>query len=311
MKDFSTKYTVRTDLADEAREYWREKNGSEPDGLDYSSKQINGVKVDTLLVKDKNGEKMTGKPCGRYVTVDIGKIWSSDSKTFDNACHAVADAVRSFIPDDGSCMLAALGNRNIIADATGPCTAENFIVTRHIRQSDEELFKSFDLRETICITPGVLGSTGVEAAEIIRGAVKSTSPSFVIAVDSLASRKLSRLATTVQICDTGISPGSGINNTRKALTSKTLGVPVIAIGIPTVVEATTLALDIISDAVEKSGDSSLKNVGEMLSENPSGFFVTPKDTDHIIKDTSKLVGYAINLALHNDLTMEEIDEFLS
>ena len=135
-------------------------------------------------------------------------------------------------------------------------------------------------------------------------------------MDALASRRLSRLAATVQICNTGISPGSGINNARKELSEATLGVPVIAIGIPTVVEVTTLASDIIKSVAQKSGEENIKNAADDIiralnADEAQGFFVTPKETDHIIKDTSKLIGYAINLALHKGISYEEIDEFLS
>ncbi len=317
MRDFDQKNMQRTDLADEKEEYLRQKCGGSIPGIYVERKKINGFGIHIMQVTSADGERATGKPMGKYVTVDIGKIWLSDKKRFNDACHLLAGFIREFIPDkDSSCLLAALGNKNIIADATGPFTADNFIVTRHIKQESPEMFESLDMRETICICPGVLGSTGIEAAQIIKGAVNQTSPGFIIAVDSLASRRLSRLAATVQICNTGISPGSGINNARKELSEATLGIPVIAIGVPTVVEVTTLAADIIRSTAEKSGEGKLKNavnevIDELSANEGEGYFVTPKETDHIIKDTSKLIGYAINLALHNGITCEEIDEFLS
>ena len=317
MRDFDQKSMQRTDLADEKEESLREKSGGSIPGIYVERKKINGFSVHIMQVISKEGEVATGKPVGKYITVDIGKIWLSDKKRFNDACHLLAGFIREFIPDkDSSCLLAALGNKNIIADATGPFTAENFIVTRHIKQESPEMFESLDMRETICICPGVLGSTGIEAAQIIKGAVNQTAPKFIIAVDSLASRRLSRLAATVQICNTGISPGSGINNARKELSEATLGVPVIAIGVPTVVEVTTLAADIIRSTAEKNGEVKLRNavneiIDELSANEGEGYFVTPKETDHIIKDTSKLIGYAVNLALHNGITCEEIDEFLS
>ena len=317
MRDFDKNLTQRTDLADETEEYLRERCNGNLQGICVKKQKIKGFDVHIMNVLDKQGEEATGKPVGRYVTINVGKIWLSDKQKFTDACFVIAQFLKEFIPSqDASCILAALGNKNIIADATGPLTAENFIVTRHIKESDSQMFESLCMRETLCICPGVLGNTGIEAAQIIKGAVDSVHPGFVIAVDSLASRRLSRLATTVQICDSGISPGSGINNARKEISSRSIGIPVIAIGIPTVVDVTTLAADIIRSAAEKSHSDSLKKsvyeIIEEISANESqGFFVTPKETDHIIKDTSKLIGYAINLALHDNITMQEIDEFLS
>ena len=317
MRDFDKNFTQRTDLADETEEYLREKCSGNLPGICVKKEKIKGFDVHIMNVLDKTGQEASGKPVGRYVTINTGKIWLSDKQKFADACSVIAQFLREFIPKyKSSCMLAALGNKNIIADATGPLTAENFVVTRHIKEADPQMFENLCMRETLCICPGVLGNTGMEAAQIVKGAVESAKPGFVIAVDSLASRRLSRLATTVQICDTGISPGSGINNARKEIRSKSIGVPVIAIGVPTVVEVTTLATDIIRSAAEKSNSGSIKNsvydIIEEISANESeGFFVTPKETDHIIKDTSKLIGYSINLALHEDITLQEIDEFLS
>lgn len=314
MRNFDLDFPQRTDLADEAAEYFKERSGKMSPGLCAAKEKKNGFDVHVLDVLDKSGEDASGKPVGRYITIDTGKIWLSEKQKFEKACETIAECIRPFIPNGSSCLLAALGNKNIIADAIGPITAENFIVTRHIKETDSKMFEALGMRETVCICPGVLGNTGVEAAEIIKGAVEHTKPGFVIAVDSLASRRLSRLATTVQICDTGISPGSGINNARKEITERTLGVPVIAIGVPTVVEVTTLAFDILRGMAEKHSeafDAMDKLINDASDESGAGFFVTPKETDHIIKDTSKLIGYGINLALHEGLSLSEIDEFLS
>lgn len=307
--------TLRTDLADEKEEILKENAGETVSGITVNRKKIKGFDVTLMNVINSDGENATGKPIGRYVTIDVGKIWMSDKRRFSEACEVISHYIEEFVPNDGSCMLAALGNKSIIADAIGPLTAENFIVTRHIKESDEEIFRAMCLRETICISPGVLGNTGLEAAKIIKGAVLQSNPSFIIAVDSLASRKLSRLATTVQICDTGITPGSGINNARKEISSKTLGVPVIAIGVPTVVDVTTLASDIIRNIVNRSENGHIKSyAGKIINEislnEAENFFVTPKETDHIIKDTSKLIGYSINMALHKGITEAEIDELV-
>lgn len=318
MRDFDLDFPQRTDLADEAAERFREKSGRDSPGICARREKRHGFDIHILDVLDERGEAASGKSVGRYLTLDVGRIWTEEKKRFHEACETFAYCVRTFLPrgtgHDAPCMLAALGNRAIIADAIGPITADHFIVTRHIRESNPEMFASLEMRETLCLCPGVLGNTGVEAAEIIGGTAASAKPGFVIAVDALASRKLSRLATTIQICDTGISPGSGIYNTRKALNRATLGVPVIAIGVPTVVEATTLAVDILRTAAE-AGQLDKAAVGEIIGriseQNEEGFFVTPKETDHIIKDAAKLIGYGLNLALHDNLSFDDIDEFLS
>lgn len=323
MREFDLSAALRTDLAEEAVERFHEKNGkkNEISGLVSRKTVKNGFDIHFLQVSDKNGEAASGKRIGSYLTLDIGKIWISERERFRMAAYTLADCIRSFIPkelpENAPCMLAALGNRAIIADAIGPMTADHFIVTRHIKQADPEMFASLGMRETLCVVPDVSGNTGMEAAEITSGAAQSAHPGFIVAVDALASRRLSRLATTVQICDTGISPGSGIYNTRRAFDRETFGIPVIAIGIPTVVEVTTLAIDMIITAVSRIKETGAEEpvvhdiIDRISKQNGGSFFVTPKETDHIIKDTAKLIGYGLNLALHKDLSFEDIDEFLS
>ncbi len=315
MRDFDLKYPVRTDLADESASLFREKSTNTANGVTVEKDVRHGFPVQILEVLPGDGEKLCGKAAGRYMTLDIGKIWTADKETFEACAYALSECIREFIPKDGACLVAGLGNRGIIADATGPLTAENFVVTRHIKSSDRALFDSLGMRETLCICPGVLGSTGIEAQEVVKGAVETAKPAFVVAIDSLAARNTSRLATTVQITSCGITPGSGIHNARKELSARTLGVPVIAIGVPTVVEVGTLAADLLSKAIDRTehldkatAEALFAAVGEVDGES---FFVTPKETDHIIKDVSKLLGYGLNLALHEGLTFSDIDEFLS
>lgn len=309
------KYPIRTDLADEKHEFFQKNYGDDLKGIRVKSYDEDGFSVNITEILDKNGEKIYGKPTGRYVTIDVGRIWFSQKERFNRACGLIGKYLREFIPNGGgSCMLAALGNKSIIADGIGPFCAEGFIVTKHILQANREIFDGLNLRETMCISPGVLGNTGIEAAKIVKGAVQEAKPSFIIAVDSLVSGRLSRLATTIQICDTGITPGSGVNNRRSEISIGTMGVPVIAIGVPTVVDVTTLAVDIVRRATEKSAGKRWSNYGkdiiESITEEMSceNFFVTPKETDHIIKDTAKLLAYSINLALHEGISCGEIDE---
>lgn len=312
MRNFSVNFTVRTDLASEIREHWKQNNGCEIPGTEYFSDTFDGFCVDTLLVNDKNGEQNTGKPIGKYVTVQTGQTQSLDSVASEKLMHLLSKTLRSFLPDeDGTCLLVCLGNSNITADAIGPLCAQNFIVTNHIYENDKDLFASLCLRRTCCICPGVAGKTGIETASLVKIAVEQISPSFVIAIDALASRHLSRLATTIQICSTGISPGSGVGNNRRELSQKTLGVPVIAIGIPTVVDARTLCYNILSSAYDKNQISLPNDTEQMIFSSCDGFFVSPKETDSIVRACAKLVGYSVNMALHENLTKAEIDELIS
>ncbi len=308
--DFSTNYTLRTDLADEVLEGLYGKRDIPDDGITFESTKPYGVNVDFVHVKNVWASKKTGKPAGRYVTVDTGEIWKKDASEFEKISRAVSEQVGKMLPRDGLCLVVCLGNSRISADAVGPMTANNLIVTRHIKMQDVKLFDSMGLRECACVVPGVMGDTGAEAAELVKGTVETLKPSAVIAVDALACRKLSRLATTVQISDTGISPGSGIGNTRSEISEKTLGVPTIAIGVPTVVEAATLTLDLLKNALGEEREV-YEFAQKRLSENPSDFFVSPKETDKIIKSMARLVGYSINLALHGDISISEMDEFLA
>lgn len=311
MRNFSVNFTVRTDLASEVREHWRQKNGCEIPGTEYFSDVCDGFKVDTLLVKDKEGEENSGKPVGKYVTIETGRTENLDFSGQEKLMKVLSDTLRSFLPDDnGLCLLVCLGNSNITSDAVGPLCAQNFIVTNHIYESDKTLFFTLNLRRTCCICPGVVAKTGVETSELVKSAVEQIKPSFVIVIDALASRHLSRLATTVQICSTGISPGSGVGNHRKELSQKTLGVPVIAIGVPTVVDARTLCYNILSSAYDKNEISLPNDTEQMIFSSCEGFFVSPKETDAIVRSCAKLIGYSINMALHENLSKSEIDELV-
>lgn len=309
--NFSTKYTVRTDLADEVLENIGRKKGNEDDGIDFKTEYIRSVRVDNVNVRTKEAEKLTGKPVGRYVTVTTGEIWKSDRETFENIARTLSEIIGQMIPQkEGLFLIAALGNDKITADAVGPFAADNLIVSRHIKLQSKELYESLELGECACIVPGVMGDTGAEALELVRGAVDMLKPSAVIVIDALASRNVSRLVKTVQISDSGISPGSGVGNARQEISRNTLGVPTVAIGVPTVVEAQTMCLDILSEALGE--DPEVYNyIVEKMPQNMGRFFVCPKETDKIIKCMAKLIGYSLNFAIHKDITLGEMDEFLA
>jgi len=295
--------SIRTDLAFEAHELTKSAvNLDKIDGVTAVRLERGGFNVTKVTVENENGAQSIGKPIGTYTTVDIGALLRREEDAFINAVHIIADSLRELIPDnaESSVLVAGLGNDSITPDAIGPLTVKNVMVTRHVKEKLPEYFGSY--RSVSALRPGVLGTTGIESGELIRSAAENVKPDMIIAVDALASRRLDRLCSTVQISDSGITPGSGIGNSRNALNKDTLGVPVIAVGVPTVVDAATLAIDLM----EERGLDAPDSLNEL-----SGVIVTPKEIDQRVSDISKLVGYAINIALHDDLTIEDVDMFLS
>jgi len=300
---------IRTDLAVEAHEIWMESTNeiSERSGVSAKEYEREGFKITRVEILDENGAREIGKPVGTYITVELTNLIKRENDAFKKAVLAISEELRDMIEDNGAkgmnVLIAGLGNRNITPDAIGPAVIDNVMVTRHLHYKMPDEFKSF--ANVAAISPGVLGMTGVESGDIIRALSGKIKPGLVIAIDALASRKLSRLCTTVQISDTGIIPGAGVGNARSRIDRSTIGAPVIALGVPTVVDAATLAEDLLSDSGITIGDSqkTLREKGDMI--------VTPKDIDKYIHDTAKLMGYAINIALNPGLEITDVDMFLS
>lgn len=296
---------IRTDLAIEAEPLFKAELPREctHPGLSCHQRRENGFEICTLEVLDAAGESAVGKPKGRYITVELGALLRREENAFALACSLLAKEIRALLhfPVSSSILVAGLGNRDITPDAVGPLTIDSLMVTRHLRDALPEHFGDFRPVSGLC--SGVLGTTGIESSEIIAAVCKSIGPEAVIAVDALASRSVNRLCRTVQISDTGIVPGSGVGNARLALDKDTLGVPVIAIGVPTVVDAATLAHDLISDSGGEVDPRQLQSGNNMI--------VTPRDIDKSVRDISKLIAYSLNMALHEDLSLEDIDMFLS
>lgn len=325
-------FTQRSDLATEIIKI---KKTDEKDGILTEEFTSNGIFINKITVKTENAAKNIGKPCGTYITVDLSGAFSSD-ETHTKAVDAIAEELKELIGEDlsDSAMIVGLGNSELTSDAIGPQTVSGLIVTRHLKQHLPEVYSAMPLRETAAFLPGVLGHTGIESAETVKAIAKIVEPKVLIIIDALASRKVDRLCSTVQISDTGISPGSGVGNDRKEISEKTVGIPVIAIGIPTVVDATTLALDLFEEASkrireEKSGDTKkaaeifedfdkLSNEAEqiirkVLSSSESGegeMIVTPRDIDIIVNKSARLLSLALNKALHGHLEQEEINALL-
>ncbi len=295
----------RTDLAIESEPFFSSPNPSENifPGLNCNERRCGSFTVHTVEVLDEQGEKALGKPKGKYISVELSSLLQRKENAFSEACHLLADELRALMhfPVFSSVLVAGLGNRDITPDAVGPIAVDNLMVTRHLRTALPQHFGSFRSVSGLC--SGVLGTTGIESGEIIAAVCKAIKPSALIAVDALAARSTDRLCRTVQISNAGIVPGSGVGNARPALDEKTLGIPVIAVGVPTVVDAATLAYDLMRSSGLDIDPHSLKSDGKLI--------VTPGDIDKSVRDVSKLIAYAINLALHEDITLEDIDMFLS
>jgi len=295
--------TIRTDLALEATELWREAAGETIPGVESSEEQRGKFRVTTVKVLDARGEQSLNKPRGSYVTVELDALIRREENSFQDAVALVSEKLRELthMVKSDSCLVAGLGNEAITPDAIGPQTVKSVLVTRHLKQSMPKDFEFF--REVSVSRSGVLGTTGVESAELIDALARMLRPNQVIAIDALASRKADRLCRTVQMTDTGIIPGSGVGNHRAALNAETLGVPVVAIGVPTVVDAATLTLELARQAgIGGLEEADFGEAGHMI--------VTPRDIDSSVHDIAKLVGYAIDLALHDGLTIEDVDMFL-
>lgn len=298
---------IRTDLAIEICENLR-RNNSSPSGIECTKYAFGPLSVEKVVISNMEGQRLSGKPEGNYTTVGVGKIWLDDRKVFQEKLFSFAKLLEkqfSFPQVSApSVLIAGLGNENITADAIGPVAVKNLIVTRHIRKERPLIFEDLGLFDVCAITPGVLGQTGIESADIIKSVVKKIKPSLLVVIDALASRDLTRLVNTIQLCDSGIRPGSGVGNKRPGLLPEDLGIPVLSIGVPTVVDAATLAADAVRTFSGKDADS--EEIRNAWSQNQLNFFVTPKETDQIIRVMGSFIGYALNLALNKNLSFEDM-----
>lgn len=300
---------IRTDLALEAHE--SAARMGRPDGVLVEKFDRGDVKVSRVKVLDGRGEQAIGKPVGTYVTVETGKL-DDVGGGYSEAAEAVAAEITQMLQKVGGglVLVAGLGNAGMTPDALGPRCVKNVLVTRHIAGELTKIEGLEGLRAVAAIAPGVLGQTGVETGEIIKAVVEKIRPAAVIAIDALASRRTSRLGNTIQIADTGINPGSGIGNMRFAITNETLGVPVISIGVPTVVDAATLAIDVLEGAGIDTPPEDEEKIRASVDPAGVSLFVTPRMIDLIVEHAASLVGFAINRALHPGVSPEDIDKLV-
>lgn len=286
----------RTDLALEAHALWRAAaENEEIEGLRVAECCRRGCGVTTVRVESETASRALGKPRGTYVTLDL-RACRTRTRWLDGAAGVLGAELRALLPREvRRALVVGLGNRAMTPDAVGPKSTDHILVTRHL--ATDEPFSA--LAAVSVLTPSVLGRTGVEAAELVRAAAQTVQPEVIVAVDALCAQRLGRVCTTVQLSDAGIVPGSGVGNHRLALTRETLGVPVVAVGVPTVVDAATLTRDVL----EEAGAPELEP--EALRGHRS-VTVTTRDIDAQVEDLARLVGFGIDLALQPALSLADV-----
>lgn len=321
---------TRTDLALESKEMYKEKNNKEADGVILEEEEIDGTKISKVRIINEIGSEKLGKPIGNYITLDIPQFTEYDGELMDSVSKVLGKILKELIKvkKDDKVLVVGLGNWNVTPDALGPKVIEGIMVTRHLSEVMPEVMEE-NMISVAAISPGVLGTTGIETGEVIKSLVDKIKPSLIICIDALAARRIQRLNKTIQISDTGISPGAGVGNHRKAINEEELGVKVIAVGVPTVVDASTIANDtmdmvldnLINEAQEgKEFYNMLKNIDknakevlikEMLNPYFGDLIVTPKEVDLIIDSLSKIIANGINIAVQPNMTMEDINKFMN
>ena len=310
-------YNFRTDLVDERRDLYKKANKIEDEvnGIETEEEQINEkLKVTRVKIINEEGEQAIGKVKGSYITIDVKKINLLTDEEIEQVSNTLANELKKLIGEKvqfkEDILVVGLGNEEVTPDALGPNVIKNIEVTRHIINYLPQYIDE-NARPVSAIAPGVLGTTGIETLEIIKGVVEHTKPKLLVVIDALASRSMERISSTIQISNTGIVPGAGVGNTRKEITENTLGIPVIAIGIPTVVETAVVvndALDIFIEKLQQEAKSNdylnmlkeednYEQIKEALLPKEFNFIVTPKEIDELIDSMSNIVAQGINLSM--------------
>jgi len=320
--------SIRTDLALEAHEVVKERRAEEIPGVQSETRKTKNAVVTRMRILDSQGEQILGKVRGNYITIEAPDLKKRNKEVQEEVSRLIVEELEQILPpeDNATFLVVGLGNWNATPDALGPRVVEKLLVTRHLfEHAPPEL--TGGMRPVSALSPGVLGLTGIETGEIIRGVVERIKPQAVIVIDALAARNTERISSTIQIADTGINPGAGVGNQRMAINQETLGVPVIAIGVPTVVHALTIinnALTILGeelggnlDRVKLNTDFSRtirrleeeekdRLIAQTLSPSLGELIVTPKEIDVIIDDVSQVIAGGINGALHTGIALEEL-----
>ncbi len=284
---------LRTDLAIEAREI----AGGRVPGMDFHEYSENGLRISRLTVKTQKAKQALGKDIGTYITIELPSLTDNFTET-DGRIKTIGKEIRRLLPVNGLLLVAGLGNEEITPDSLGPKTGARVLATRHITG---ELARSTGLdrlRPVAVMNTGVTGQTGIETGEYILSVVRRIRPNAVIAVDALASRRIERLGCTLQISDAGISPGAGVGNHRTRINQETVGVPVIAIGVPTVIDAQTFANDVLGSGVRSKAEYTVPRGRQMV--------VIPREIDLLTERAARLLGFSLNAAMQNEFELKDL-----
>ena len=309
-------WTMRTDLAVEAKEMIAPREGVNIPGVSSESYAEDSISVDHVSIQTPEAERAMNKAMGNYVNIEAPGLREKDTELQDKVSHLLAKELNNLaqFTEDTQLLVVGLGNWNVTPDAIGPRVVSELVVTRHLKKYvPENLGPGF--RSMAAIAPGVLGITGLETGEIIKGVVQEVQPTMILAVDALAARSLERLNTTIQIADNGIHPGSGVGNQRMGITKESMGIPVVAMGVPTVVEASTIVNDALEMAQGQQGKPSNHNETanrQMINQALSPYsgeghslMVTPKEVDQFVDDIADVIAGGVNVAVHPRVAEEQ------
>ncbi|MEW6522630.1 MAG: GPR endopeptidase [Bacillota bacterium] len=316
----------RTDLALEESERLRAQTGQELPGVSVKEEQEDSITITRVHIFSREGEELMGKVQGNYITIEAPRLKVRDTEVQEKAAQILARELGGLMQplyNGGEVLVVGLGNWQATPDALGPHVVENLLITRHLKDYLPKNLGS-RLRPVCAVAPGVLGTTGIESSDIIAGVIQRVRPGLVIVIDALAARNVERIITSIQLSDTGIHPGSGVGNRRVGLTRETLGVPVMAIGVPTVVHAITIAANAVDILVRQlgqrkefygilasmSGSDKNRLIDEVLSPTVGDLMVTPKEIDVYIEDMARVLASGLNAALQPGVSHEELLGFL-
>ena len=323
----NNKMTIRTDLALENCEMLKEK-GDLSDGIICREEITDIYKMTTVEILDQKGSDALGRPEGKYITIESDYLNFNDATCLRDIAEKTAEVLKNMadLKTAENVLAVGLGNWNITPDALGPKVIDKLLVTRHIMDTVPEELEG-NVRSLSALSPGVMGITGIETFEIIKGVADKVKPDVIIAIDALAARNIGRINTTIQLSDTGVAPGAGVGNKRCELSRKTLGIPVIAVGVPTVVDAATLVNDTLEKILGKMSVHSKKGgavykmiedmsdedkyglICEMLGSQQANMFVTPKEVDLVIERLSGIISDAVNIAVHPGFSIEDTRKY--
>jgi spore protease len=312
----NSSHHLHTDLAVEARDILRGATGREISGVSEEKQNFPYGSVTIIRILDQEAEKVMGKPIGTYITIEAPELKFKSPEIQQSVADVLAQHLKNILNLNGqeTILIIGLGNWQATPDALGPSVVQNTLITRHLFQHMPEAVENY---QSVCaLAPGVLGITGIETAEIIRGVVERVQPSKIIAIDALAAANISRLGTTIQIGDNGITPGSGVNNKRAEISQQTMGIPVIAIGVPTVVNASLIAKLALDTYFEKFSQGKYhpvyiqETVRDVMEPFQGPLVVTPREIDDLIQNAAQTINRGITMAVHQRIPQNELETLI-